>query len=96
MGSSLLIYVLKSASSSISAREDWSMNKRQESIWEEVVEDQILFSCLGLWTFYIKERIEPPASSTSIDPPGSRSSCTPSAVGERVAVVYSYLDSPDR
>lgn len=48
MGSSLLIYVLKSASSSISAREDWSVNKRQEGIWEETDEDQISFSFLGL------------------------------------------------
>ena len=96
MGSSHLIYVLKSASSSISAREDWSMNKRQESIWEETVEDQISFSCLGLWTFYIKPRIDPSVSSTSTDPPGSQSSRIPPAVGERVALVYSYLDSPDR
>lgn len=72
----LLIYVLKSASSLISAREDWSMNKRQESIWEERVKNQISFSCLGLWIFYIKEKIGPSVSSTSTDPPGSRSSCT--------------------
>lgn len=67
MGSSLLIYVLKSASSSISAREDWSVNKRQESIWEETDEDQISFSFLGLWTFYIEERIDPSVSSIHFD-----------------------------